>query len=188
MSRHKWKNMIMFIAGVVLVAIIAWQLSKSITFAEPLTKDEARTKVQNLYQGEIVKIQEQQAIYVVVINLESGTYEVEIDRATGEIGTLSRIITDKGNTQAGGNQQESPAAPKPENTTDPTIEPTQHITEEEAIAIALQSISGKVDEVKTEQVGGVLYYLIEIEREDGQEGIVEIHGITGEVISITWDD
>ncbi|WP_318505717.1 PepSY domain-containing protein [Bacillus sp. T3] len=75
-----------------------------------------------------------------------------------------------------------------EKQTQPSTEPNQHITEEEAIAIALQSISGKVDGVKTEEVGGVTYYLIEIERENGQEGVVEIHGITGEVISITWDD
>ncbi|WP_318505719.1 hypothetical protein [Bacillus sp. T3] len=113
MSQYKWKSMVLLIVGVVLMAMMAWQLSKSITFAEPLTKDEARSKIKDLYQGEIVKILEQQAVYVVVIRLETGTYEVEIDRATGEIGTLTRIISETENTQDGGDQQESPAAPTP---------------------------------------------------------------------------
>lgn len=189
MNKGKWKRMMMLTVGMVLVALVAWQLSKSITFREPLTKDEARTMVQDLYKGEIVEVQEQQNVYIIVIKLETGTYEVKIDRKTGEIGTLAQIQSNVEKTPEEQSQQETPATQAPETPADDTKEePTQPITEEEAVAIALQSIKGIVDEVETEQVGGVTYYLIEIEREDGQEGIVQIHGITGAVISITWDD
>jgi uncharacterized membrane protein YkoI len=65
---------------------------------------------------------------------------------------------------------------------------TTKLTEEEAKNIALQQVSGTVDEIDTENVNNVPFYYIEVELENGNEATVEINAITGEVKSLTWDD
>lgn len=66
--------------------------------------------------------------------------------------------------------------------------PTNIISEQKAIQLALQQVSGEVDDVDLEREDGLIFYLVEIERNDDQEAIVQINAITGETMSITWDD
>ncbi|WP_082233450.1 PepSY domain-containing protein [Halobacillus massiliensis] len=66
-------------------------------------------------------------------------------------------------------------------------ERTTLISEKEAIEKALQEVKGKVDDVDYETSGNLPYYLIEIERDD-DDAEVQIHAITGEILSIKWDD
>jgi uncharacterized membrane protein YkoI len=190
MSQTIIKKVGLGIIAIVVLSVIIWQLMKSITFAEPLTQEDAMSKVQNMYKAEIVKVEQQQNKYVMTIKVQSGTYEIVINRETGEVGNLKQI---KNETVSGNkvvDKQTNPPSPTTETppTTQSPDEPVRTITEEEAVAIALQNISGTVDGIKTNQSNGVTYYLIEVERTDGEEGTVQINGITGEVISITWDD
>jgi uncharacterized membrane protein YkoI len=72
-----------------------------------------------------------------------------------------------------------------------TVNVTQsqkRLTIKEATGIALKQVQGKVDDVEEELVNGLSHYFIKIESDHGREAIVEINSITGEVISITWDD
>ncbi|WP_339163367.1 PepSY domain-containing protein [Siminovitchia sp. FSL W7-1587] len=62
------------------------------------------------------------------------------------------------------------------------------ITEQDAAGIALQQVKGKVEDVDLKESDGLKYYLVEIESDQDQEATVQIHSITGEVLSITWDD
>ncbi|KAF0817916.1 PepSY domain-containing protein [Cytobacillus sp. FSL R5-0377] len=66
--------------------------------------------------------------------------------------------------------------------------PVKNLTEEEAIQIALKSEPGEVDDISFEESERGSYYLVEIEKDDGREAAVEIHAITGEVLSVSWDD
>lgn len=65
---------------------------------------------------------------------------------------------------------------------------SKRITEQEAIQLALEQVSGRVDDVEQEIIEGVVYYYVEVETTDGKEAIVEIDSITGEIRSVTWDD
>lgn len=166
---------------IICVGVIVWQLLIRMTGSEPMTVREASSKVESLYNGKIVNVQEQKNLFVIVIELASGIYEIEVDRDTGEIGSLTPV-----NHKAGEeSQQENPSSQAP-NTNVPNS--SQVITEEEAKAIALQQISGKVDELLIKDIDGVTYYFVKVEQQSGEEGIVQIHGLTGDVVSITWDD
>lgn len=66
------------------------------------------------------------------------------------------------------------------------------ITQDQAIKIALGQIkSGKVDEVddfsyvKTDDGG---YYLIEIDTKDNREATIQIHAISGKIMSLSWEE
>src|SRR5699024_8864875 len=93
--------------------------------------------------------------------------------------------TPKNITSEEANQQE---AEKKEETQQEEEEPPKNITSEEAIQIALDTVYGEVDDVDLEDEDGQLYYFIEIETEDDLEAEIQIHAISGEVISIEWDD
>src|SRR5690625_1956403 len=64
----------------------------------------------------------------------------------------------------------------------------RNITTAEAVQIALDTVHGEVDDIDLETKNGQLYYFIEIETKDDMEAEIQIHAITGEVISIEWDD
>lgn len=66
------------------------------------------------------------------------------------------------------------------------------ITRDEAIEIALKQLQGEVDHVSFEQTDDGGYYLVEIEQDnddsDDVEAVFQIHAITGEIVSVDWDD
>ncbi|MBS4205149.1 PepSY domain-containing protein [Lederbergia citrea] len=67
-------------------------------------------------------------------------------------------------------------------------ETAKRMSEEEAIKLALKTVSGEVDDVELERSDGLVYYLIEIDRANDQEATVQINAITGEVMSVSWGD
>lgn len=62
------------------------------------------------------------------------------------------------------------------------------LTEAEAAQIALQQVQGEVDDLWHETKDNQTYFLVKIETNDDREATVQIHGITREVISVSWDD
>lgn len=67
------------------------------------------------------------------------------------------------------------------------------ITANEAAIIAVNEVGGEVDDIELEEINGSYYYLVEIEFEDEDddddlEAVVQIDSITGDVLSVTWDD
>lgn len=73
-------------------------------------------------------------------------------------------------------------------TADETEVPVRNLTEDEAIQIAIKNEPGQVDDISFEETDSGSYYLVEIEKDDGREAAVQIHAITGTVMSVTWDD
>lgn len=204
MLQKKW---IIGVIAVVVVGFAFWQVSNIMTSAEPLTAEEATNKVKELYNGEIVDVAEDKNTYFITIELDTGTYEIEIDRESGEIGSMTRtqITAGKDQTpddaQQGEPKEEPSQGDQPSTSNDaeqqkeespsipakPETEIPNPITEAQAITIALGQVSGEVDDVEVASSGGQTFYLVEIERED-DEATVRIDAITGEVISIYWDD
>lgn len=173
-------------AVIAFFAIVIWQLVRLITFAEPLSAAEAASKVKDMYKGEVVEVSELPDAYRVTMELDTGTYEVDIDKDKGKVDGMTR-------TKVAPEPEAKPPAvepdkPKPPAASKPKPKPKKRITEEEAAAIALKTVEGKVDDIDLIQSDGVAYYLVEIDREDGEDGTVQINAITGEVKSVTWDD
>ncbi|MFS0639101.1 PepSY domain-containing protein [Mesobacillus foraminis] len=202
MGRTRIKKFVFGAAIIVILAIGAWQLTKTFTSAEPLSEAEATSKAEELYKGKVVNVKNKSRAYEVTMELESGTYIVEMDRDTGEIGSVSRIKEKAAKEE----EQETPQQPS-ENTKDsPGKKPARQepkpqeetpaqtvtfITKEEAARIAIKTINGEVDDmedIETEESGGVTYYLVDVEREEAEDGTVRINAITGEVTGVFYDD
>lgn len=202
MGRTRIKKFVFGAAIIVILAIGAWQLTKTFTSAEPLSEAEATSKAEELYKGKVVNVKNKSRAYEVTMELESGTYIVEMDRDTGEIGSVSRIKEKAAKEE----EQEAPQQPS-ENTKDsPGKKPAKQepkpqeetpaktvtfITKEEAAQIANKTINGEVDDmedIETEESGGVTYYLVDVEREEAEDGTVRINAITGEVTGVFYDD
>lgn len=66
------------------------------------------------------------------------------------------------------------------------------ITREEAIEIALGQLRGEVEYVNFQQTDDGGFYLIEIEQDNDEgedlEAVFQIHAVTGEILSVVWDD
>jgi uncharacterized membrane protein YkoI len=45
-----------------------------------------------------------------------------------------------------------------------------------------------LDDIEAKNIDGIVYYLVDIEANDGREATVEINAITGEITTLTWDD
>ncbi|CAM3272132.1 PepSY domain-containing protein [Filibacter tadaridae] len=73
-----------------------------------------------------------------------------------------------------------------ENVKETTVEHAL-ITKEQAVEIALGQLKGEVEYVTFEKTNDGGYYLIEIDGED-EEAEIQIHAISGEILSTTWDD
>lgn len=63
------------------------------------------------------------------------------------------------------------------------------ITEKEAGVIATQYVNGgQVDDIDLKETNSHSYYLVEVEFNDDREATVQVNAISGEVMSVTWDD
>ncbi|ANF96810.1 PepSY domain-containing protein [Paenibacillus bovis] len=70
------------------------------------------------------------------------------------------------------------------------VSPSGVISAEKAEQIALRQVQGTVDDTDYEHGDkqGQRYYLVEIDTADDREATVQINAISGEVMSVTWDD
>ncbi|MEC1524774.1 PepSY domain-containing protein [Neobacillus niacini] len=66
--------------------------------------------------------------------------------------------------------------------------PPKTLTEDEVITIASSQVQGDVDDIWLDTEGGQTFYLVKIETNDDREATVQIHAITGNVLSVSWDD
>lgn len=67
-------------------------------------------------------------------------------------------------------------------------QPPNRLTENEAVTIASSQVQGEVDDIWLDTQGDQTFYLVKIETSDDREATVQIHAITGEVMSVSWDD
>lgn len=70
----------------------------------------------------------------------------------------------------------------------PIKQQTKTLTETEAAEIARAEVQGEVDDIWFETENNQSHYLVKIETEDDREAIVQVHAITGNIMSVRWDD
>lgn len=143
--------------------------SKSPPLNEPevtfKSEDEIRKIILAKVKGTITSfekiVNEDETIYKAVVKEGNNQTTLSVDALTGKI--LSSITTQ-------------------------TNTSSRRLTEKEARDIAKKQVNGIVEHIWLETKGEQTYYLVEIETQDDREAIVQIHSITGNVMSISWDD
>jgi uncharacterized membrane protein YkoI len=182
MGHKKW----LFVAlCLCVIAIIASLYVKNQTFARQISATEAKEKVEQLYSGEVLSTSDKDHNFLLTLALPAGEYEVVVDRDSGEILSMVKTKTTptETNVDQGSEVKEEPSEPTSPNEGIPS-----QITKEEAITIALKQLPGTLEEIELEESDGVSYYSVEIEEDDQQEATIQVHSITGEIMSVTYDD
>lgn len=136
-----------------------------VTSPKERTEEEIRAIVQSAVPGTIVSFEKlesnREVIYRAVVQDIDKQTTVEVGVYSGKI-LSSNVI--------------------------PTKRPPTRLTEDQARQMALKQVNGTIDELHFETRGDVSYYLVKVKTSDDQEAIVQIHAITGAVMSVGWDD
>lgn len=184
------------------------------TSSTTLSHEEIRGLVQRSVGEEVtilkMELEEEdgQLIYDVKVRQSQGTGEMEINARTGEV--LVYSLTEEEVEPSSVKEVEPPLAQtqppeqakeqtkedkkdkKEEDKSSPQKEQQQYkkpIGEKEAKRIALSKVAGKVEGIELDEDDGRLIYEIEIEAESEDiDAEVLIDAITGEVMTIIWED
>lgn len=124
--------------------------------------------------------------YVVMIENEKGVYQIVIDGESREVTSLKRLQANDDATPPAGDEPK-PADPPAETPPSGEAPPPTMLTSLQAMEIALQEVSGKVDDIELDEENGIKVYEVEIEVEEETEALVIINAYTGEILSLTWD-
>lgn len=111
------------------------------------------------------------SIYIVQVTEKNQVLTYKMDASTGAI--LGKNVETGDKQSKDGNEKKGTDRGK--------------ISEAEAIKIATDYLAGKVDNVDFEDEDDGVYYIVEIETND-DEAEIQIDAITGEILSVTWDD
>lgn len=154
MKRSHIRKIIITAAAVILLAVV-WQISKLVTSAEPLTEEGARTLIQEMYNGKILEVNKVNDSYQIKIQLDTGIYDVSINRTTREIGG----ITQRDSTRI-----------------------IHEITEAEVKELVLQQQKGEIKRLEKKAEADQFFYYA-IVQQGTNETSFKINASTGEIIN-----
>lgn len=83
---------------------------------------------------------------------------------------------------------DGPGEPAGSGKGNPEGPPMQMVTKEHAVKVSLAKVPGTVEDVEYREEDDSRFYLVEIETKDEREATVQVHAITGQIMSLTWDD
>ena len=164
----------LIVAIVVLTMVVLFAVKQLIT-PNVLSTSEITTQIEKSFHGEILSIVERPTNYIASFTKDGSVFEVTIDSESGQFSHL--MLLQKNNEQQ---PNEQTTEPKPEE--NPSI-----LTEQQATHIAIKEVPGELDSVDFEKTTDGGNYFIEIEQGDN-EIIVQIHAITGKILSIQYED
>lgn len=191
----------------VVTTFIALAIKELIT-PQHLTVDDISEQIKTSYDGEMLSLVEKSNQYIASFKKEQMIFEVTVDDEHGQFSNLMLVqklsepptdetldnpknetvtepakeaVTETPNEQ----KTETPNKPTPK----PTVpkQPPTVITEQQAIKIALKEVAGELDSIDFNQTTDGGLYEIEVEQED-DEVLVLVHAITGEILSIKYED
>ena len=178
------KKIIIMIIIASIMAIAVFFLYQS--FRQPdVTIEEAGEKMARQYNGTVVQSEETNGQFIYTIQVASqGEYKMTVNSETGELMTMTRI------------QPKEEDAPRSELIREKSVIDSQQappkiarqLTAEEAGQIALTHVPGVIDEVEPGDEEEAGSYIVDIDTENGDEAKVQVNAISGDVISISWDD
>lgn len=188
------------IVSSILLIIFAYFLILAIgniTADTLLSKNEIQSRVESLYNGKVDAIIEKDDQYAVTFSTENATYEVIVDAENARFSELELIFdkpdvavteektqTNKPSTTPPTAQPNSQEKPSAEN---PTSQKPIILTEQQAIAIAQKQFKGELEDINFYSTSEGGYYLVEIDGEQ-EEAVLQIHAVTGKILSVSFDD
>lgn len=179
---------VLIVLGLVTIGVVwrSWASSPVL-----LSEGEVVQGVLAEYPGEVMSTSLQNNAYVVQVQMVKGLYELRVDADGGAITSIKRLkAADPDETLPDDQPPQQPGVieptKKPTTVTDKGS--TALVTDDEAIAISLKQVPGTVEEVEFRGKYESGYYLVEIDTADGREAVVQVNGITGVIMSVTWDD
>ncbi|WP_213422454.1 PepSY domain-containing protein [Bhargavaea massiliensis] len=150
-------------------AIISLTKAESV---DPIPEADMKVKVAEQYGSEPVVLELKDNVYSATVEDETRTTEAEYDAVTGE--QIKESVTEK--EPAGPAQEEAPKQ-------------SVRLTPSEAGDIAVKEIPGELDDdIDFEDTEDGGYYMVQVETADDREADIQIHAITGEILTISWDD
>jgi uncharacterized membrane protein YkoI len=169
------------ICSIILVIIFVsfQQFGKLTPSADMLTEEEAEKLVKERYHGNISSIKLANQQYHIELEEQNHLYSMKLDSSSGKVLSFTQIGTTT--------TLPTPAETPPQQDEIPE-EPPKRLSEKEAVEIAQTQVQGEVDDIWLETENNQTYYLIKIETNDDREATVQIHAITGDVMSVAWDD
>ena len=204
-------------AAIAIVAIGTVMLNRA-NAKPSITAEQAAFMVVQQYGGEVIGTEFKDAAYIVKLRTEAGLYNVTIPSSGERITAITRVEDaqqevldddaqiaidepslpgDKPSSPLDINEetvdstpQSTPAEKDADNNATSTPEPAEALilSEQQAKDIALQQVSGDVDDIELKQSGDSRYYLVEIETREDKDAVIQVNAVTGKVMSITWDE
>ncbi|MBX4152137.1 PepSY domain-containing protein [Paenibacillus lautus] len=206
-------GIVMLVAVMIIVNAVWSPFSRS---TSAMSMDEVVEEVLSQYPGgEITKTALDGGVYRLELQSATGTYEMTVDARQGDIVSIEQRdkTAVKPDPEPGGPREpDQPTETDPDN---PPSEPADNggkgaaegagdgesgngsgtseppatmITKEYAIKLSLEKVPGTVEDVEYRESKSSRYYLVEIERADGREATIQVHAITGKIMTVTWDD
>lgn len=165
--RKMLATMMILLAVFAVSAYIVWlQFIRE----EPMSDDALANNIGVMYDASPTFIERTRDTSYYEFERNGVTYKVAVDRYKGRVTDLQKL---RGTFKA----------------TEESEQETQSkmLTDDEAIAIAKKQLNGEVDELSYRSTSDGGYYLIKID--DGErEAVFQIHALSGDVLSVTWDD
>lgn len=167
---------ILLVAAILTLTLVVVLAVKHLTTPQQLTVAEMTKQIEQSYNAEVITLVEKSEHFVASFKQDGSIFEVSIDDETGQLSKLV-LIQQNSAPSADNKPEQQPSQPQT-----PTV-----LTKQQAIDIALKEVSGEIDSVDFENTSDGGYYFVEVEQEH-QEITIQIHAITGKILSIQSDD
>ncbi|OKL37320.1 PepSY domain-containing protein [Domibacillus mangrovi] len=148
-----------------------------------VTMTEAGEQLAELYNGTVTKSAERDGQYVYTIEVAKEQYVITVDSETGELQKMIRVSERVKEYKESGIEEEYALREE----IDPAKE-SGPLTEAEAGEIALREVPGTIDEIEMGDEDEAGSFIVDIDLANGDEAIVQVNVISGEIMSISWDD
>ena len=164
------KTLLLIVLVLMIISASAYFVWAETIKPEPLSHDELAERIRLIYDVTPKYIAGKDDSAIFHFKKDGIIYNVTVDELDGHVETLVKIA---GKYNVPEKKETEPL--------------TKMLTDDEAIAIAHKELAGSVDELSYRSTSDGGYYLIEIDGDDA-EATFQIHALSGEVLSITWDD
>ncbi|AUS25771.1 PepSY domain-containing protein [Paenibacillus polymyxa] len=184
---YTWMIGGMVAAILITICLLQWPWARSLS-ASPLEEKTVVQSVLHQYPGEVLESQRLDNFYVIKLERTKGKYVIKVNAYDGVIQSIKRtqMYTDAKQEP----QDHPPGSSQPSDKSNPVHKPdpvSLVITENEAAKLAAKAVNGTSDDIELHRNDKGLYYLVEVEVQDGREAVVQINAVSGSIDSITWE-
>ena len=186
----------LLVIGIVVLSYFAYN---QIVTSTTLSEKEIETRIAALYGGDVQTITKKGTQYNVTFAVDDYIYEVV---ANEDYGMFEQLAVIKEGTPPEKKKPDAPTerpdtpieAPIPSQEPVPETKPTlpnkERLTQQQVITIAKKQARGTIDDIEFFATNDGGSYIVDMENDDDDDDDVslQIHAITGKVLSVSFDD